>query len=514
MKDDLRYRPRYQDERGEWQPNVLRDPQPDSIRQLMRILLEGTGRGAVLADEQGTGKTATSIIAAYSLRHLVGGYLRIGLVGTKNVLGDWKKEIIRWQVHPDLVITLKNRHSIDPDTVKSGWLLVSYDTVAYYFPPARRSMMPPLDLLIVDESQYLKEPTIKRTNMIYGGTYQNCHIPPIPAKRVICISGTPLKNRPEELFTALHHLDPERWPDHRQFIRDHYIEGHLVDNKGRVTGSPDPAAIDRLRETLRSSILVRHRKDPYLPRKHYERIWLSIFDLGERSLAPVFASSRRSIRIINSKILKAVETSDWQTYAKLKEKLNQTQERMREMTGSAKFRPLLAYLVNQVRTTDDKVVVFLYHDDLIQGLAENLQSAGYGCVTLTGNTPDSQVPRRVFKHDGSCRFFIGNLGAAGVGITLVESAHVVFGEIPWTPAEWMQAQDRVHRFGQTREVTVTTFLLTEGYDAEMFDSVRRKTRILRQVLDADWNADDQFTDREWHSKDGGEFEISPRGSTP
>jgi len=97
---------------------------------------------------------------------------------------------------------------------------------------------------------------------------------------------------------------------------------------------------------------------------------------------------------------------------------------------------------------------------------------------------------------------------------LVESAHVVFGEIPWTPAEWMQAQDRVHRFGQTREVTVTTFLLTEGYDAEMFDSVRRKTRILRQVLDADWNADDQFTDREWHSKDGGEFEISPRGSTP
>jgi len=139
MKDDLRYRPRYQDERGEWQPNVLRDPQPDSIRQLMRILLEGTGRGAVLADEQGTGKTATSIIAAYSLRHLVGGYLRIGLVGTKNVLGDWKKEIIRWQVHPDLVITLKNRHSIDPDTVKSGWLLVSYDTVAYYFPPARRS---------------------------------------------------------------------------------------------------------------------------------------------------------------------------------------------------------------------------------------------------------------------------------------------------------------------------------------------------------------------------------------
>jgi SWI/SNF-related matrix-associated actin-dependent regulator of chromatin subfamily A-like protein 1 len=509
MSDDLCHRSWYQDEHGEWRENTLRDPQPDSIRQIMKILLEGTAHGALLADEQGLGKTATSIIAVYSLRELVGGYLRIAVVGPKNVLADWKKEIIRWQAHPDLVITLKNRHSIDPETVKRGWLLVSYDTVGHYFPPARRSKMPPFDLLIIDESYHLKEPTIKRTNMIYGGTCKKRHIPPIPAKKVICISGTPLKNRIEEIFTAIHHLDPERWPDRRRFINGHYIEGHLVDNKGRVTGAPDPAAIDRLRETLRSSILVRHRKDPYLPRKQYERIWLSIFDLGERSLAPTFKRGRRTIRIINSTIRRALAMKDWQTLAELKEKLNQKQERMREMTGSAKFRPLLSYLLEKARTTNGKLVVFLYHDDLIQGLAENVRSAGYGCVTLTGDTRDSQVPRRVFKEDGSCRFFIGNLGAAGVGITLVESAHVVFGEIPWTPAEWMQAQDRVHRFGQTREVTVTTFLLREGYDAEMFDTVRRKTRILRQVLDPDWDTDEEFTDREWRSKDGGEFELVP-----
>jgi SWI/SNF-related matrix-associated actin-dependent regulator 1 of chromatin subfamily A len=399
--------------------------------------------------------------------------------------------------------------------VQCGWLLVSYDTVGYYFPPERRSTMPPLDLLIVDEGQHLKEPTIKRTNMVYGGVYQNREIPPIPANKVICISGTPLKNRVEELFTALHHLDPERWPDRRQFINDHYLEGYLVDNKGRVTGVPNPAAMDPLRETLRSSILVRHRKDPYLPRKHYERIWLSIYDLGETSLAPAFASCRRAMRIINRKLHKAAETKDWQTYAELKERLNETQERMREMTGSAKFRPLLAYLLKQAETADDKVVVFLYHDDLIHGLAENLRSAGYGCVTLTGDTRDSQVPRRIFKQDRSCRFFVGNMGAAGVGITLVESAHVVFGEIPWTPAEWMQAQDRVHRFGQTREVTVTTLLLREGYDHEMFDTIREKAALLRRILDPGWDIDDEFTDRDWYSKDDSEFELlAANSSTP
>ena len=58
---DLCYRLKYQDEDGEWQPNTLRDPQPESIRQMMRILREDTRRGALLADEQGIGKTATSI---------------------------------------------------------------------------------------------------------------------------------------------------------------------------------------------------------------------------------------------------------------------------------------------------------------------------------------------------------------------------------------------------------------------------------------------------------------------
>jgi SNF2 family DNA or RNA helicase len=506
MGDELVFRPRYQDERGEWRDNTLRDPQPESVRQVMNIM-QGPAHGALLTDEQGMGKTCTTIVAAYTLRELIGGYRRIAVVGPKNVLADWRKEIVRWQAEPDIVITLKDRHTIDPDTVKRGWLLCSYDNVARYFPPSERSRMPPLDLLIVDECQHLKEPSIKRTNMVYGGVYKKHRVLSIPAKKVICISGTPLKNRVEELHTTLHFLDPQRWPDRRQFIRDHYLEGYLVDNKGRVTGAHDPTALDRLRTTLRSTILVRHRKDQYLPRKHYEHMNLSIFDIGETSLKMPLANGRLTLIIFHGKLHEALVRRDWPTYAELKERLSETQERMREMTGYAKFRPLLTYLMKQAKTTNDKIVVFLHHDDLIQGLAEHLRGAGYGCVTLTGDTPDSQVPRRIFK-EADCRFFIGNLGAAGVGITLVESAHVVFGEIPWTPAEWMQAQDRVHRFGQNREVTITTFLLTEGYDHEMFDAVRAKTRVLRQVLDEDWDRRDEFIDLHWRSGEGAEFELT------
>src|SRR6266567_8625603 len=280
---ELCYRPQYRGEKGEWQPNELREPQPESIRQVIKILRDGaldgigTARGALLGDEQGLGKTATAIIAVYTLRNLVGGYRRILVVASKNLLPVWKAEIERWQASPDLVITLKDGHSINPDTVKCGWLLVSYDTVGRYFPPVRRSQMPPFDLLITDEIQHFKEPSIKRTKMVYGGKYHREVVAPIPAKNAICLSGTPVKNRIEEIHTALHYLDPTRWPDRTQFIDQHYEAGYLVDNKGRVTGHT--RNLDPLRNTLRSTILVRHRKDGILKPKRYERIYLGLNDL-------------------------------------------------------------------------------------------------------------------------------------------------------------------------------------------------------------------------------------------
>ena len=72
----------------------------------------------------------------------------------------------------------------------------------------------------------------------------------------------------------------------------------------------------------------------------------------------------------------------------------------------------------------------------------------------------------------------------------------------------MQAQDRLHRFGQEREVTVMTFLLREGFDGSMFDAVRSKTRTLRRILDNDWEHEPPFVEKIWHTTDDG-FELRP-----
>ncbi len=367
--------------------------------------------------------------------------------------------------------------------------------------------MRPFDLLIVDECQHLKEPAIKRTRMVYGGFDKKSQrqILPIPSKKSLLLSGTPIKNRIEEIQTALAYVHPDIYSDRDAFIEQYHEPGYVVDNRGRVTGTT--RNLDTLRQNLLSSILVRHRKDGLLLPKKFMCVYLELEDLGELSLVPKFEDLAKQMMFTHAKMRRALRDRDWKAYAQLKDQLSRQQARARELTGHAKYVPLLKYMLDRAKNTDEKTVLFLHHDDMIVDMANTLRRAGYGCVTLTGDTKDSRVPRAVFKHDDT-RFFIGNLQAAGVGITLVESSHCVFGEIPWTPAEWMQAQDRLHRFGQEWEVTVMTFLLREGFDGSMFDAVRSKTRTLRRILDNDWEHEPPFVEKIWHTTDDG-FELRP-----
>ncbi len=93
-----------------------------------------------------------------------------------------------------------------------------------------------------------------------------------------------------------------------------------------------------------------------------------------------------------------------------------------------------------------KTLVFAYHREVIDGLATALRRAGHNVVTFTGRTRGSTAVVQRFKQDPSCLFFIGNMRAAGIGITLTAASLVVFAELDWTPAIHHQAEDRAsHR---------------------------------------------------------------------
>ena len=128
-----------------------------------------------------------------------------------------------------------------------------------------------------------------------------------------------------------------------------------------------------------------------------------------------------------------------------------------------------------------KLVVFAHHRAVIQELAEPF---GDTVVTLTGgdNATARQAAVDRFQNDPDCRLFLGSITAAGLGLTLTASSHVVFAELDWVPANLTQAEDRTHRIGQEDSVLIQHLVLQDSLDARMVGTLIKKQRIVDQVV--------------------------------
>jgi hypothetical protein len=88
-----------------------------------------------------------------------------------------------------------------------------------------------------------------------------------------------------------------------------------------------------------------------------------------------------------------------------------------------------------------------------------------------------------FQNDPACNLFVGNIRAAGVGLTLTASAHVIFAELDWVPGNMMQCEDRCHRIGQHDSVLIQLLALEGSLDAVMANTLIEKQEIIEQALD-------------------------------
>ena len=190
-----------------------------------------------------------------------------------------------------------------------------------------------------------------------------------------------------------------------------------------------------------------------LPPKVYEEKWVDLVQPSD-ALSGWFSDMRRQIAITHRKLRKAMSKAERH---ELRERLNKLLEDVRYEVGVAKFNHVQAYLMQRT----EKTLVFAYHDEIIEGLATALRRAGRDVVTLTGRTRNSTAVVQHFQESHDCLFFIGNIRAAGIGITLTAAWHVVFAELDWTPAIHHQAEDRAHRIGQSKQVKVVTFILDD-----------------------------------------------------
>jgi superfamily II DNA or RNA helicase len=143
--------------------------------------------------------------------------------------------------------------------------------------------------------------------------------------------------------------------------------------------------------------------------------------------------------------------------------------------------PLAIEHIKNVLEHVQNVVIFGWHTEIINTLADSLHD--YGVRVITGSTPKDARQNAVDDFQNKkARVFIGNIKAAGVGITLTAASYVVFVETTWTPADLHQASDRCHRIGQKEHVQVDVLTISKSIDSMQLHSILDKTDIINQLV--------------------------------
>ena len=428
----------------------------------------------LIADEMGLGKT----IQAIGVINADPEIKRVIVICPASLKVNWKRELEKWLVRP-LRVSVVNG-TIKPADV----LVVNYDVLKKH---ADALIEFAADLVVCDESHYAKNPKAARTKNTMA-------IVKSASRRRIFLTGTPILNRPIELWTTLQALDGTTWRSWRYYAT-RYCGGFEGRYGWDVTGATN---LDELQQKLRSSIMVRRLKRDVLtelPAKTRNLIALpgEWFSSALKAEAKVREAIERMAEL-QQQIDLADAMDDQQLYealvAQLRDNTSVAFEEtalVRHKTALAKVKHVVEHVQNVLEQTD-KVILFAWHADVIDQLMAGL--ADFNPVRVTGQDSinDRQAAVDAFQQDANCRVFVGNIKAAGVGLTLTAACHVVFAELDFVPANISQAEDRAHRYGQTLPVTVDHIVVDGSIDAYMAAMIVGKQRVSDEALNDCSNA--------------------------
>lgn len=406
---------------------------------------------------------------------------------------NWQREWRKWDTK-DLLVGFANGAFPRSDVV-----IINYDILKKHNARIRERKW---DLLIVDEVHFAKNPSALRTQQIFGCTQKKDKktgeitreaIAPIAAKRRVYMSGTPLVNRPIELWGLIQSLDPKGLGQNWM----HYVKTYCGAFQGRfgwdVSGATN---LDRLQEVLRSKFMVRRLKKDVLkelPAKRRQIISVPPFGCEAAVDEEIAAYEQSQVAITDAmvavELAKASDNAD--EYTEAVKRLRSAQgiafadmSAARKRTALAKVPFLIEHLESAIEAAG-KVVCAVHHHDVVDRLREHF---GKSAVWLDGRAEMDERQAAVdrFQKDETCTLFIGSIKAAGVGLTLTASSTVIFGELDFVPGNISQMEDRCHRIGQADSVLVQHLVLDGSLDAKMAKTIIAKQEVIDKALDREF----------------------------
>jgi len=451
--------------------------------QLETILLARDRRNILIADEMGLGKTVQAIGVINDSPDI----RKVLIVCPASLKINWLRELLAWLTRPDATIGLVDTKRGFPS---ADIVITNYENLK---PFHRNIHAVNWDLVVIDEAHYLKNRNANRSKELLGYESDDPmkRRPKLESRRCLMLTGTPIVNRPYELWTLLHHLAPDEFADRAQFIRD-FCGGRSGGQRKSEIGEEN---LRTLHQRLNETVMIRRlKKDvlPELPDKIRQVLVIPADSVRNAIKAEQkgFAEIQRNLSLIRMKAELAKAVDNDEIYREAVAQLRQAEfvtiqqiSRLRMQTAMLKI-PLVVEHIREVLRHVPKVVVFAHHISVIENLALEF---GDAVVTAHGNHPVEERQARVdrFQNDPSCRVFIGSIKAMGVGLTLTAAQVVCFAELDWTPSSLSQAEDRCHRIGQQGSVLVQHLVLDGSLDAMVARKVVQKQETITAALDED-----------------------------
>jgi SWI/SNF-related matrix-associated actin-dependent regulator 1 of chromatin subfamily A len=462
-------------------------PAPDGLAYLpfqwAGIAAMTTRKDSLLADEMGLGKT----VQAIGLINAKPEIKRVLIVCPASLKINWKNELIRWCHRPMTILVLSSGDVWQPCDI----VITNYEQVPRY-----RGAIDHVnwDLLICDESHYLKNSKAQRTHAVLGrwDDVPANRIYPIKATRRLFMTGTPILNRPKELWTTVRALDRQGLGRDWMAFHTRYCNAYQDEHGWQLDGA---SHLEELQDRLRGSIMVRRlKKDvlPELPPKRRQIITLPAETLATKHMLKVEAELAKTEAEMTALRAKVEALSVNQADAAYKKAVQALEEfegvafsataKIRHQTALAKLPGAMDYLIN-VLNSEEKIVVFTHHrDDMIDPIIEGL--AEYGVVKMDGrdNVAQRQAAVHAFQTDPKIRVIVGTMAVMGAGHTLHAASYVAFIELDWVPGNLAQAEDRLHRIGQKNSILVQHLVLEGSFDGRMAGTVVRKMQTIERAV--------------------------------
>ena len=425
------------------------------------------GERTLLADEMGLGKTVQAIAAAELLARRK-GVARVLVVCPASLKAEWEEQIARFTERPARSVFGPRQARLAAYRKPTFFNIVNYEQVLSDSADINTLLAP--DLVILDEAQRIKNWQTKTAR----------EVKKLRSPYAFVLTGTPLENRIDELYSIVQYLDPELLGPLFRFNREFYV----LDERGRPTDYQNLAALrDRV-----APVMLRRRKadvEAELPGRTVTNYLVTMAAEQRARYDEYAARAARLLAVAQRRPLRPEEFEQLQKWLACMRMICDTPAILDpECRISPKLEELERLLADLLAEHDAKIIVFSEWERMLDMVRELAREMGIEAAWHTGSV--SQHRRRAeinrFKQDRQCRLFLST-DSGSVGLNLQVASAVVNVDLPWNPAKLEQRIARAWRKGQLRPVTVVNLVAEDSIEHGMVHLLGAKQALADGVLD-------------------------------